>query len=320
MIGEVTPAFGGNTTPWPAYRNVISGNVGAGISFASTDPMNAAVGTVRNAYIGTDASGLLALGNGGDGISISAESAVGSQSFGCFIYLHDNVIAANQGDGIDTQGIGTQAVANTIGSGVDGGALGNQGHGAYFHGNSIGALTAMFPQSDAPGPGVAHNGGAGVRIADNAIVDAGGPIYANVGLGIDIGASGPDTNDAGDADGGPNERLNFAVITTAAVASGVPGTRIQGTINTRPNSQVQVRLFANSACNPAGYGEAERMIDTGINVTTDASGDGTFDKQLAFTLDPAVYPVVTALTRRLPKVLTRSRRRSRYRSSRPARR
>ena len=297
LIGEVTPTFGGNTTPWPAYRNVISGNVGAGISFASTDPLNAAVGTVRNAYVGTDASGLIALGNGGDGISISAESAMGSQSFGSFIYLQDNVIAANQGDGIDTQGIGTQAFANTIGSGVDGGALGNQGHGAYFHGNSIGSLTAAFPQSNVPGPGVAHNAGAGVRIADNAIVDAGGPINANGGLGIDIGVSGPDTNDAGDADTGANERLNFAAITTAAVASGVPGTHIQGTINTRPNSQTQIRLFANSACNPSGYGEAERLIDTGISVTTDASGNATFDKQLAFTLDPTVYPVVTAQTR-----------------------
>lgn len=298
LIGEVTPDFGGNTVPWPAYRNVVSGNVGAGIAFASTDPLNPAVGTVRNAYIGTTASGLVALGNGGDGIAISADAAMGSQSFGSFIYLHDNVIAANHGDGIDTQGIGTQAFANTIGSGVDGASFGNQGHGAYFHGNSIGSIAAPFGQPGVPGPGIAHNGGAGVRIADGAIADVGGPIYANVGLGIDIGTSGPDTNDAGDADAGPNERLNFPVIATAAVASGVAGTHIQGTINTRPNSQFQVRLYANSACNASGYGEAERMIDTGINVTTDASGNGVFDKQLAFTLDPAVYPVVTALIRR----------------------
>jgi hypothetical protein len=297
MIGEPTPAFSGNMIPFPAYRNLISGNVGAGVSFASTDPLNAAVGTVRNAYIGTDVTGLVAVGNGGDGIAIAPEAAVGSQGFGSFIYLHDNVISANGGDGIDTQGVGTQAVGNTIGSGVDRRALGNQGNGVYFHGASIGALAAIFSPTALASAGVANNAGAGVRIADTALADVAGPIYSNVGLGIDLGVVGVDTNDAGDADAGANEGLNYPVI-TSAVANGLASTRIQGTINSRPDSQVEIHLFMNPACNPSGSGEAARFLGSVTALTTDSSGNATFDKTLPFSIDTATFPVVTALTRR----------------------
>jgi hypothetical protein len=298
VIGEFTPDFGGNTTPWPAWRNVISGNVGAGVAFDSGDSMNPAVGTVRNAYIGTDATGLAAVGNGGDGIAIAAEAAVGSLGFGSFIYLHNNLIAANGGDGIDTQGIGTQGINNTIGSGIDDRALGNQGNGVYFHGASIGAINASYGVIGVAGPGVAHNAGAGVRIADTAVADVSGPVYRNVGLGVDIGAAGPTANDVGDADTGPNEGLNFPVITSAETGAGVAGTRIQGTINSRPNSQIEVHLYMNPACNPSGYGEGERFLDSVIGLTTDAGGNATFDKRLGFTLDASAFPVVVAQARR----------------------
>jgi Calx-beta domain len=296
VIGETTPDFAGNTTPWPAYRNVISGNVGAGIAFDSTDPLNPAIGTVRNAYIGTDAAGLAAVGNGGDGIAIGAEAAFGSQSFGTTIYLYDNVIAANAGDGIDTQGVGTQAVGNTIGSGIDGRTLGNQGNGAYFHGASIGALNAAFGQLGVPGPSVAHNAGSGVRIADTAVVDVSGAIYSNVGLGIDLAPAGATANDVGDADTGPNELLNYPVISSAAPGAG--GTRIQGTINSRPNALIEVLLFMNAACNPSGSGEGQRSLGTVAALTTDSSGNATFDKQLGFSIDTVAFPVVTAQSRR----------------------
>jgi hypothetical protein len=297
VVGEFSPGFGGNTTPWPGYRNVISGNVGAGIAFDSADPQNPAFGTVRNAYVGVDASGLAALGNGGDGIAIGPDGAMGSAGVGSFVYLYDNVVAANAGDGIDTQGPGTQAVGNTIGSGITGGALGNQGNGAYFHGDSTGSLTAPFPQVGAAGPGVAHNAGAGVRVADDAIVDVNGRIYGNTGLAIDLGTAGPSANDASDVDTGANEGLNFPVITSATNVAGV-GTRIQGTINTRPNSQVEVHLFMNAACHASGYGQADQFLASVVGLTTDSSGNASFDKQVGFTVNTATFPVVTALTRR----------------------
>lgn len=297
VVGEFTPDFGGNTTPFPAYRNVVSGNVGTGISFESTDPLNPAVGTVRNAYIGTDASGLAALANGGDGVSIGAEAAFGSQGFGTDIYLYDNVISANLADGIDTQGIGTQAVGNTIGSGVDGRALGNGDNGAYFHNGAIGALSAVFSQVGTAGPGVAHNAGAGVRVTNDSIVDITGPVFGNLGLNIDLGGTGPTANEVGDADTGANELLNYPVITSAV--NETAGTRIRGTINSRPNSQVELRFFMNTACHASGYGGAEYSPGSPTSVTTDSSGNATFDRQLGFTLDTTLFPVVVAQSRRV---------------------
>jgi hypothetical protein len=297
-IGEPSPDFGGNTVPWPAYRNLISGNVGAGVKFDSADPLSPAFGTVRGAYIGTDAAGTAALGNGGDGVAIGAEGGVGSAGFGGFVYLHDNLIAANMGDGIDTQGIGTQAVGNTIGAGSDGRALGNQGNGAYFHGASAGGVNAIFPQVGAIGPGVSNNGGAGVLIADTAIVDLSGRFTGNVGLGVDLAPAGPTANDAGDVDNGPNEGLNFPVI-TSAVSDGVsPTSRIQGTIHSKPNTQIQVLLYLNATCNPSGFGEAGRFLSSVPGVMTDGSGNASFDSQLAFPIDSTAFPFVVAQSRR----------------------
>jgi hypothetical protein len=304
VLGEFSPEFTGGLTPWPGYRNVISGNVGAGVVFDSGDPANPAYGTVRNAYIGVDASGLLALGNGGDGIEIGPDGGLGSAGVGSFVYLYDNVIAANTGDGIDTQGPGTQASGNTIGSGIDGRALGNQGNGAYFHGNSTGSLTARFPQVGAAGPGVEHNAGAGVRVTDTALVDVSGRIFGNVGLGIDLGTAGPSANDAGDADLGANEGLNFPVITSAI--NETLGTRIQGTINSRPNSQVEVHFFMNAACHASGNGEADQHLASVVGLTTDSSGNASFDKQVGFAVNPATFPVITAQTRRFGETVPTS--------------
>jgi hypothetical protein len=298
IIGETTPAFGGNAVPWPAYRNLISGNVGAGVRFDSADPLSPAFGTVRNAYIGTNAAGTAALGNGSDGVSIGAEGAVGSGGFGSFVYLYDNLIAANMGDGIDTQGIGSHAVGNTIGAGSDGSALGNQGNGAYFHGLSAGALTAIFTAPGAIGPGVSGNAGAGVLIADDAIVDVSGRFTGNLGLGVDLAPAGHNTNDAGDVDSGPNEGLNHPVV-TSAVSDGVsPSSRIQGTIHSKPNAQIQVLLYLNASCNASGYGEAGRFLASAGNLTTDSGGNASFDSQLAFPIDATAFPYVVAQARR----------------------
>jgi hypothetical protein len=293
-IGEPAPEFGGNTTPFPAFRNVISGNVGAGILMDSLDADKSAFGTVRNAYIGTDASGLVALGNGGDGINIGPNGAVGPGGFGGFVYLYDNVIAANAGEGIDTMGIGTQAVNNTIGSGVDGRALGNQGNGAYFHGDSIGSIAAAFGQIGVPGPGIANNAGAGVLVGDSALVDVAGRSYDNVGLGVDLSPLGHGANDAGDVDTGPNDRLNYPVITSVVTAA---TTRIQGTLNTKANAQVEIRLFMSATCHPSGYGEGSRYLAT-VLATTAPDGNVSFDKDIGFAINAATFPFVTAQTRR----------------------
>ena len=296
IIGEQTPDFGGNTKPFPAYRNLISGNLGAGVKLDSTDPASPAFATLRGAYVGTDATGTAALGNGGDGIEIGPNDGVGT-GFGSFIYIYDNLIAANSGNGIDTRGIGTQALNNSIGAGSDGSPLGNLGHGAHFHGTAYGTVNAVFGQLGAVGPGVTHNRGAGVLVEDSAIVDVTGPIFDNGGLGIDLGPAGPNANDNGDVDGGPNEGLNFPVITAAVAAAPNPSTRIQGTINSKPNAQVEIHLYMNAVCNASGFGEAARSIGS-ANLTTGADGNAAFDIQLPFSIDTAAFPFVVAQSRR----------------------
>lgn len=297
IIGEQTPEHSGNTTPWPGYRNLISGNVGAGVRFDSSDPADPAYGTVRNAYIGTDAAGTAPLGNGA-GVVIGADGAFGSRNVGGYVYLYDNVIAANSGDGIDTQGVGTMVAGNTIGAGTDGSALGNHGNGVYYHGNAVGSVSAMFPQVGSNGPGIYNNAGAGVRITDAAIADVNTRITGNVGLGIDLASAGPTANDAGDVDTGPNDGLNYPVITSAVADAVLPSSRIQGTIHSKPNARVEVRLYLNESCHASGFGEASQFLSQVVALTTDAGGVASFDSQVPFSINKAVYPVVVAQTRR----------------------
>jgi hypothetical protein len=298
IIGEQTPDLGGNTTPFPANRNLISGNVGAGLKFDSSDPTSPAFGTLRGAYVGTDASGTAAVGNGGDGVQIGVNGGEGTAGFGAPIYIHDNLIAANAGDGINTQGIDTYASNNSIGAGSDGTPLGNLGNGAHFHGTASGGVNAIVPQLNAVGPGVSNNSRAGVLIEGNSLVDVSGRFTNNLGLGIDLAPVGPNANDSGDADLGPNESLNFPVITSAVTNTPSPSSRIQGTLNSRPNAQIQVALFLNATCNPSGFGEGERVVAS-LNVTTGVDGNGSFDTTLPFSIDTAAFPFVVALSRRL---------------------
>src|SRR5205085_4443276 len=82
-------------------------------------------------------------------------------------------------------------------------------------------------------------------------------------------------NDAGDADTGPdaNNFQNFPVITGVFV---LPTDNIvKGTINSTPDTHLTIEFFANSSCDPSGYGEGQTYIGT-TTVMTDASGDATF--------------------------------------------
>ncbi len=53
-------------------------------------------------------------------------------------------------------------------------------------------------------------------------------------------------------------------------------TRIQGTLNSTPNTQFRVELFANDEHDPSGFGEGQTFLAF-INVTTDPSGNATID-------------------------------------------
>jgi hypothetical protein len=114
-------------------------------------------------------------------------------------------------------------------------------------------------------------------------------IYANGGLGIDLGNDGVDINDPGDGDDGPNGHQNYPVL------SGVTGSPILTvTLQSEGDREYDIDLFRNQTCDPSGYGEGQGYITT-IMITTDTSGNVATDIDLRGIASPG--DSITALAR-----------------------
>ena len=243
----------------PAARNLISGNSGNGIAGRFS--------TVQGNFIGTDVTGTRAIGNLLNGI---IELETGNP------VIKGNLISGNGGDGASVQGLQGAVQGNLIGTDVSGTLpLGNGGNGVRVRGLNlvVGGLGA------GEGNVIAFNSGAGV-----ALVGAGAApilsnsIFSNGGLGIDIGADGVTPNDPCDGDrNNLSDIQNFPNLTSAFVVSG--GVRIQGSLNSTPNTAFRLQFFSNSSCDPSGFGEGERLVGS-MTVTTDANCEASF----SFTL------------------------------------
>src|SRR4029079_7621766 len=144
---------------------------------------------------------------------------------------------------------------NFIGLAANGVApLGNARHGVFITdtsavGNTVGGTTPGMSNR------IAHNGGAGVLIGNdpsqgfstnpasfafNSVL--GNAIFANGGLGIDLGTFGSVTpNDTNDADSGPNKLLNFPVLSIALLDG--PVLFLSGSINTTTNTKLRIEFF-----------------------------------------------------------------------------
>jgi len=124
------------------------------------------------------------------------------------------------------------------------------------------------------GPGVVVETATGIVITQNRIFGNGAPN----GLGIDLDPRGVDPNlyapaqgvslnDAGDADAGPNNLLNFPVIQTALVSGG----NLTVTGWARPGSLIE---FFIAAADPTGFGEGQTYAFSateGSGADTDAT-------------------------------------------------
>ena len=98
----------------PAARNVVSGNTGVGIR------VQGAANLLQGNFVGTDAAGERALGNGGDGIAVSGGNTIGGAAPGT-----RNLISGNAGFGI-TAGASETILGNFIGTDAGGAVrLGN---------------------------------------------------------------------------------------------------------------------------------------------------------------------------------------------------
>lgn len=267
-------------------RNVISGNLGHGVSVGSSSAINQLFGN----FIGTNAGGSLAVPNGGHGVAVSSANGttIGGPAAGA-----GNLISGNTLNGILISNsqpfptFGNSVRGNLIGTNALGtGALPNRGHGVELSPANVQGSIVGSPE---PGAGnrIAFNLGDGVLVRT---IEAGATtlvgnsiranaIHSNRGLGINLQPAGEPSstvtpNDFQDPDVGPNRLQNFPVLTSAVAQTGVQ-TTITGTLNSTPNSPFALDFFRSAAPDPSGFGEGQQYLGS-LNVTTDGSGNASF--------------------------------------------
>ncbi|MEO8434758.1 MAG: Calx-beta domain-containing protein [Pyrinomonadaceae bacterium] len=296
----------GGTTP--AARNVISGNlIGAEVTEESSTG-----NLLQGNFIGTDVNGTAKLANQ-TGVFLLF-SAV-ANTIGGAVDGARNIISGNTIYGIQVGQVNRTTTfsnliqGNYIGTDVSGNnPLGN-GRSAFFDDAGI-VIPANATGDRIVGNRIAYNKGHGIRITNVSGSDSPGIrieivenlIYANEGLGIDLGNSGITPNDPLDADDGPNLLQNFPQLTsfTGSVASGLeasikgathdgidaPGGKpvsaeavtVNGTLNSAPNTAFTVHWYFSGDSQCVTNQASSRPLATGRipSVTTDASGNAPF--------------------------------------------
>jgi uncharacterized repeat protein (TIGR01451 family)/CSLREA domain-containing protein len=255
--------------------NLISGNGQYGVIIMDSDPLIhlATVNEVQGNYIGTNLNGNAAVPNQGAGVLISNAWAnmVGGTCANC-----PNVISGNVLQGVRLIGADDNTVrGNYIGTDVNGAvAIPNGSHGVVIadgNDNIIG-VDGVTPQDNT----IAYNGGDGVLVysgTGNRILS--NSIFTNTGLGIDLGTNNAFTpNDDTDPDAGANNLQNYPVLTSASVSAG--DTTIEGVLNSISNTNFTIQFFANTVCDPSGFGEGRTYLDTDTT-GTDGSGNATIN-------------------------------------------
>jgi CSLREA domain-containing protein len=297
--GEIT--IGGSGSG----RNVISGNTVVGIGFGG----NVATGVVRiqGNRIGVDDSGTIAIPNQSGVVGIFG--CVGSSCANLGPAIVDiggspataNLIARNTYEGIwmrpgqafitynsivrnGTQGV---LLETPVAKAVTGSVTDNTITDNRWAGIEVNAVAAPVTVDILRNvirtnlrDGVTLNGAVRARLAGNAISN-------NVRLGIDLGGNGVTANDPLDLDTGPNDQMNYPVLTPACSTNGV--VTVTGSLNTRPGTAATIELFRSPSCDPSGNGEGE-VLQAAQSVTTNGSGDAAF----AFTYAGANGDFITA--------------------------
>lgn len=275
----------------PGQGNLVSGTSRQGGQSTGGDGIviSHAIGTVvQGNLIGTDRTGRAALPNVGNGLLVTSDGVlVGGVAEG-----EGNVIAANGAAGVLLSGQASGLYGNVIGTdrseSLD---LGNGGGGVVIFGGTDN--TVGF---DAPGhPNViAYNAvgvsvGSGFTGADRNVIRA-NRVFANDGLGIDLGEAGVTANDANDHDGGPNRLQNFPVLTAARLVNGGASLEVQGTLESTTGDSFTIDFYASAVADPSGYGEGARYLGS-LRTSVPSGGTASFGT----LLDPvAPGEVVTA--------------------------
>jgi titin len=294
ISGAARNQIGGTTA---AARNVISanGNSSSGLGGVFFAGAGTAGNQVQGNYIGSDASGTLALGNVNDGIYLPqvATNFIGGSAAGA-----GNLISANGVDGIYLTNASWNVIqGNFIGTKADGtNALGNIYHNVELDvdatNNTIGGST--------PGAGnhiafaqTPLRSGVRVRTGSlNNLISA-NSIFSNAELGIDLGTYGVTPNvdcETGQA-AAANAGQNYPVLTN--VYSGV-ATQIRGTLDSGAGKTYLIQFFSNPTGDPLGYGEGQIFLGQ-TNLTLGAACSSNLTVLLPVSV-PAGWVVTATAT------------------------
>ena len=238
---------------------------------------------VADSYIGTDATGRIAVPNGGRGISIDRALDLPTD-----LDILGNVISGNARAGIfAAAALGVRIVGNRIGliAGELDVPLPNGASGIY-----LGRTDTMHIEGNT----IAYNAHAGIAVDRGAEWPGmrGNAVFSNGGLGIDHGLDEVTFNNA------PSRRADlpqFPVILSAVYDAAENVTRIEGRAEGSVYGAI-VELFANAAADGSGYGEAQRPL--GELVLPPSEGETAFTFTIAEDLRGSV--VTSTLSRRGP--------------------
>jgi hypothetical protein len=261
--------------------DVISGNAADGVVITGA---NTSGNQVEGDLIGTNKAGTVALPNGNNGVAVA--DGANANVIGGGLTNQGNVISGNTGDGIELRDPDTdfnRVWNNTIGTSTasaDGSItpLPNE-YGVFLLGgasnNTIGGASC--------GNTIADNNAVGVKVTGSTTLGdtiSQNSIYANGGIGIELGTTGVVPNGSGPV--GPNTYQNYPVLSAGAS----PGT-ITITLNAAEYTSYTIELFSSN-----GPNQGENFL-TSIPVTTTWMGAATYTYTLGAGVN-ATYPWLTA--------------------------
>ncbi len=255
-----------------SISNVVQGNTIAqngldGVQLSGGASGNRVVGDVIGA--GQAPGGANFLGNSRHGVSIldSTNNLIGGS-----LNAEHNYISGNRTNGIF---IGSASVSNYVrGNRIGTTPVGNGAAGVFIQGtrNVIGGFTQAERNLIAFNGTMLPRRGHGVVVesgTNNAII--GNAIWANSGRGIDLGNDSFTVNDLSDEDVGANDLQNYPAMAGLSIDRSQGRQETGWSFQGQPAWAYYFEFFANSAPDPSGFGEGQRLINTSV-VITDEDG------------------------------------------------